>query len=133
MAVRQAECSCGQLQVACDGEPTKVSVCHCDACKRRTSSAFGIAAFFARPRVTVMGGSTAFRRVADSGFGVTFHFCPVCGSTVWWEPERLPDLVAVGAGSFADQDFPAPSQSVDDGKRFGWVTLPDHFAKRAPG
>jgi hypothetical protein len=41
---RTATCSCGQLRVIAQGEPVRVSICHCRACQRRTGSAFGIQA-----------------------------------------------------------------------------------------
>jgi hypothetical protein len=31
-----------------------------------------------------------------------FHFCPSCGSTVYWEPARKPDMIGVAVGAFAD-------------------------------
>ena len=48
MVVRRAECACGQLSAVCSGEPMRVSVCHCLACKRRTGSAFSYNARFPR-------------------------------------------------------------------------------------
>ena len=125
MTTRTASCSCGNVTVTCAGEPAKVSLCHCTECQRRTGSAFGIAAFFAREAVAASGRTNTFRRPADSGFDVVFHFCPQCGGTVWWEPGRMPDLVAVAAGAFADPDFPAPSQVVYGRHRHRWVRLPD--------
>jgi hypothetical protein len=60
-------------------------------------------------------------------FAVNFHFCPLCGSTVFWGPERKPDAVGVAVGSFADPAFPSPSQSVYDERRHAWVPpLPPH-------
>ena len=118
---RLASCACGSLRVACLGEPVKVSLCHCLACQTRTGSTFGIAAFFKRKRVRIDGVAKIFERPSDSGFPVIFHFCPDCGSTVFWEPRRKPDYVAVGAGSFADPDFPAPDQAVYQEHRHGWV------------
>ena len=32
--------ACGQLRVTCEGEPVRISVCHCLECQR-TDSAFG--------------------------------------------------------------------------------------------
>ena len=40
MTTHHAECSCGQLQVDADGDPVRISMCHCLACQRRTGSAF---------------------------------------------------------------------------------------------
>jgi hypothetical protein len=118
--MRLATCVCGQLSASCSGEPTLVSLCHCLACQRRTGSAFGIAAFFARANVTTSGQAHAYTRTSDSGHAVTFHFCPNCGASVFWEPDRKPDMIGVAVGSFADPSFPAPSQTVYDQHRHPW-------------
>ncbi len=79
-------------------------------------------AWFERAQVTsITGNSTQFKRVADSGRSVTFQFCPICGSTVYFQAELFPGLVAVTVGSFADPDFPAPKYSVWEKKRHRWV------------
>jgi hypothetical protein len=121
--LRTAACCCGQLRITCQGEPDKVSACHCLACQRRTGSAFGIAAFFPRDRVRVEGAATTYRRIADSGHGLTFHFCPHCGTTLYWEPERKPGAVAVAVGAFADIGFPPPTQAVWAEHKHAWVRL----------
>ncbi len=123
---REAACQCGQLVIRCSGEPAGVSLCHCFDCQRRTGSAFGIGAFFAREQVTVSkGSSNRFRRGSDSGSEITAHFCGACGSTVWWEPERFPSMVGVAVGAFADPDFPTPVQATWDKRRHRWLQLPD--------
>ena len=109
---RQASCSCGQLQLSCEGEPVRVSLCHCHACQRRTGSAFGVQARFPRERVRIGGRSTTFVRLGDSGNPITVHFCPSCGTTVYWELGQLAGFVAVALGAFADQNFPPPKVSV---------------------
>jgi hypothetical protein len=121
---RQATCACGRLRVRCQGEPVKVSLCHCSQCQRRTGSTYGIAAFYARSALTVEGEVTRFVRASDGGHEVAFHFCPACGSTVYWEPSRKPELMAVAVGAFADPSFPAPTQAVHDDMRHPWVHLP---------
>jgi hypothetical protein len=123
MQTRTASCACGALTVACEGEPALVSACHCLDCQRRTGSAFGVAVFFAREKVHPEGASKSFSRTSDTGSGVTFHFCRDCGSTVWWEPARKPDVVAVALGAFADPTFPAPIQAVFEERKHPWVTL----------
>ena len=126
--LREAACQCGQLVIRCSGEPAGVSLCHCLDCQRRTGSAFGIAAFFAKGQATIVRGSAAqFRRGSDSGSAVTFHFCGVCGSTIWWEPERLPSMIGVAVGAFADPDFPAPVQATWDKRQHRWLHLPDEI------
>ena len=128
---KTASCSCGQLRAICAGDPKFVSICHCDACRHRTGSAFGMAAFFPRAQVTTEGAAKTFTRLSDMGHPVTFHFCPECGASVYWEPSRKPDMIAVGAGAFADPDLPMPQQSVSDARRYGWIAFPVEMIKRA--
>ncbi|HKD24199.1 MAG TPA: GFA family protein [Rhizomicrobium sp.] len=119
MAKRTATCACGALKAHCLGEPKSVSLCHCAECRKRTGSAFGIAAFYDREKLEIDGAFRDFTRASDSGFSVTFHFCPRCGSNVFWEPARRPDQIAVAAGAFAD--FPPPSKEVYVERRLPWV------------
>jgi hypothetical protein len=122
MATREAKCSCGQLRLTCEGEPVRISICHCLDCQRRTGSVFGTQARFSRAQVTrIEGRAKDFTRIADSGNEITFHFCPACGSTVYWELARMPDILAVAIGAFADPGFPAPGVSVYERRQHSWV------------
>ncbi len=134
MTVRLATCLCGQLQVTCDAEALRISMCHCIACQRRTGAPFSAQSRFARERVTVEGRSTAFVRRADSGNDVTSHFCPVCGSTVYWELSGFPEVIAVALGMFADPAYPPPTVAVWEGTRHEWVEhIADLHIQRFPG
>lgn len=95
MTTRRAGCSCGELQVETTGEPVRVSVCHYLACQRRTG---------------------------DSGQTVTYHFCPACGSSVYYQLEKAPDLLAIPIGAFADPQFPMPQFSFYESRQYEWVT-----------
>jgi hypothetical protein len=130
MTVRHASCSCGQLRVTVEGDPVRVSMCHCLACQRRTGSTFGVQARFPREKVTIEGPSTEWVRTADSGNRVTFHFCPACGATVYYQIDDMPELVAIPVGAFADPTFPAPWVSVYESTRHSWTGVPadaEHF------
>jgi hypothetical protein len=54
-----------------------------------------------------ISGKPADFRSCDSG-GATYHFCPECGSTVYWEIAIAPDMIGAGVGSFTDPTFPPP-------------------------
>ena len=95
MQEHEAVCSCGQLRVRTEGDPVRVSMCHCLACQRRTGSAFGMQARWPKDRVEITGRSTEYGRISDDGYERTFRFCPDCGSTVFWTNEDGPDLIAV--------------------------------------
>lgn len=130
MHTRRAACSCGSLRVVVEGEPVRVSICHCHACQKRTGSVFGVQARFPEDRVRIEGTSNKYIRTADSGNQIAFHFCPTCGATVYYRIEQAPELIAVPVGAFADSSFPSPGVSVYEDRVHPWVQLPadiEHF------
>jgi ketosteroid isomerase-like protein len=124
VTTRLASCSCGQLSARVAGDPVRVSMCHCLACQRRTGSMFGVQARFPRENVAVAGKSTTFTRTGDAGGRATFHFCPQCGATVYYEAQGLEPFLTIPAGAFADPTFPAPTVSVYEERMHGWVVPP---------
>ena len=122
MTTRTATCSCGQLRVTVEGDPRRVSICHCLACQQRTGSAYGVQARFDRAQVrAIEGRSTVFERVGDAGSRPTFHFCPACGATVYWENDAMPGAFVVAVGAFADPGFPPPTFSVYEARQHAWA------------
>jgi hypothetical protein len=119
---RDAACSCGQLRLVAEGEPVRVSVCHCLACQRRTGSAFGYQARFPRERVQITGEAREYVRISDEGEPRTFSFCPECGATVYYVLGSAPDVLAIPVGAFADPTFPEPRFSVWESRKHAWVT-----------
>ena len=111
--------------MTCEGEPVRVSMCHCLACQQRTGSVFGVQARYPREQVTSIEGAKAeFVRTGDSGGRVTFRFCPTCGSTVYWDIDKMPDFIAVAVGAFADMSFPTPKIAVYEARRHPWALMP---------
>jgi hypothetical protein len=125
MTTRQASCCCGQLRLTCEGEPVRISVCHCLDCQRRTGSVFGMQARYTPGQIAIEGRAAEFVRPGDSGDSITFRFCPGCGSTVYWTLAGDPAVIAVAVGAFADPGFPPPRRSVYERRRHAWVALPD--------
>ena len=123
MATREASCQCGQLSVLAQGEPLRVSVCHCLGCQKRSGSAFAFQARFPEDRIVVQGEAHEWTRVGDEGGGAVFSFCPRCGSTVHYRSLEDPGIVAVAVGAFADPRFPGPHYSVYEERKHAWVTI----------
>ena len=128
MTSRTASCRCGQLKVAVRGDPVRVSVCHCLNCKKRSGSAFAVQARWPKAQVQIDGESNTFVKVADSGNRATFHFCPECGSDVYYEidgkfDDKFNDLLAVPLGAFDDPFFLTPSFSVWENRKHDWLEI----------
>lgn len=106
-------------------------MCHCFACQKRTGSVFAAQARFATENVVIDGRSTTYVRIGDEGNRVRFHFCPDCGSTVYYQTEDAPELIAVTVGAFADPTFPAPVFSVYEDRKHPWVAVPEGAERMA--
>lgn len=133
--VHKASCRCGNLTLTYEGPvPKRRTLCHCNSCQMRTGTAFSIQGRFPREKVKIEGESTQWRfpneegqevtyRSCDSG-GATFHFCPTCGTTVYWEIDAAPDIIGIALGTLTDPSFPAPIISAFEAYGHPWAMQP---------
>jgi hypothetical protein len=68
----------------------------------------------------VEGAEPATFRSCDSD-GATYHFCPECGSTVYWDMVVAPDIIGVAVGGFTDPTFPPPMISGFEAYGHPWA------------
>ena len=130
MNSREARCACGQLRLSVEAEPDFVSLCHCLECQRRSGSPFGVGAYYPSGRVRIVGSHKSFTRPAAAGRRITNHFCPECGSNVFWEASARAGLYGIAVGSFGDPAFPPPNRSVFEATKHPWVGIDldiEHF------
>jgi hypothetical protein len=85
---------------------------------------FSVQARWPEERVRIEGVTTTFVRTGDEGGVCTLHFCPTCGTTVYWTLDTMPGVIAVAVGAFADPGFPAPTVSVYEDRKHAWVVVP---------
>ncbi len=111
-----------------EDDPVWVSTCHCDFCQKRTGSVFQVGAYFAPDVVLEVHGATSeYNGLALDGAGTvggndtTYHFCPTCGSTVYWVIRGPSASTAIAVGNFVDPDFPAPVLEFHTELRHRWV------------
>ena len=129
---RMASCRCGKLNVTYKGpDPERRTLCSCNSCQLRTGTVFSVQARFPRDKVKIVGKSTKWTfpsgsgervtyRSCDSG-GATYHFCPVCGSTVYWDIAAAPNFIGVAIGAFTDPTFPPPKISGFESYGHPWA------------
>jgi len=121
---KHASCSCGELSVKTLGEPLRVSICHCLECQKRSGNVFSTQVRYERKNVTLSGTPATYTRTADSGHLIHFQFCSNCGGTITYYLDQEPDVLAIPAGMFSDQDLPQPLYSVYERRMHPWVSLP---------
>jgi hypothetical protein len=124
------------LRVSARGEPEWVNICHCRACQRRTGAVLHAGAYFPSAEVRIEGASTTYARGADSGYAISFQFCPTCGTSLFWQPSRFPAHTGIAVGAFADPGFSPPRFSVWQEAMHPWLRLTsdtEHFAQGRVG
>jgi hypothetical protein len=117
-----AHCACGDFRAEAEGEPTLVSMCHCLECQRRSGSPFGVGAWFERAHVRLSGAEKTFARFVEDR-KITNHFCPRCGSCLFWEADKRPGMIAISVGAFGDPDFSPPARSIYESSKHHWIAF----------
>jgi hypothetical protein len=129
MTTECASCRCGKLRATVSGDPVRVSVCHCLNCKKRSGSAFAVQARWPSERVRIEGESKCHEILSDSGNRGIFHFCPECGSDVFYRnagptvDADFANLIAIPLGAFDDPFFVSPRFSVWEERKHNWLEI----------
>jgi hypothetical protein len=98
---------CGSVRYQTEGEPLRVTVCHCTWCQRRTGSAFAVEPVFNEAQVKLSGGPLShYRHLSDeSGRWLEQQFCPSSGTNIGLTLEWRPGLRIIEAGTFDDPSW----------------------------
>ena len=104
-------CSCGAVRFTI-ARHLFAHVCHCDACKKRTGTAYGVSVAIEDPDLEEFHGEVrTFTRIGETGNPVEYDFCPVCATTVRWRVAALRGRQVFAAGAF---DTPSAFEMVGE-------------------
>lgn len=124
-------CLCRAVTFAFDGAPLWVAHCHCDSCRRQTSSAL---ATFVGVRAEQVRFSGLAPARYESSPGVIRSFCPKCGSPIAFEAEgKFPGEVHLFLGTLDDQASVAPRSHVHVGEQVPWFEVLDDLPRYQAG
>ena len=124
----KASCCCGALSLEIAAKPKLNAVCHCDNCKRRTGSAFGHSLYFNREALESVSGDFHTYELENESGKQQRHFCPDCGTTLFWYWELFQEWVGV-AGGCIDSATPEPAISACHERARTWIELPDSWRR----
>jgi hypothetical protein len=119
-------CQCGAIRYEIHAEPLTLYVCHCTECQKQSSSAFGMSMTLPRTALKITQGSPkSWQRKAESGRDVACLFCGQCGTRLFHNPARNPDIVNVKPGTLDDTRWLKPAGHTWVQSAQPWVALPD--------
>ena len=101
-------CLCGAIRYRITAEPITVYACHCTECQRQSGSAFGLSMWVPRNAVEILAGAPKSwrRRVEDRHVDV--FFCADCGTHLFVEPQRAPEVRIVRPGTLDNTKWLRP-------------------------
>jgi hypothetical protein len=121
-ATHRGRCLCGDVAFEFTGKPLWVAHCHCESCRRATSSPFTTYVGVRKDAFRLLSGTI---RTYASSPGVERGFCPRCGSPVTFTGERWPDEVHLFAATLEDAATLAPRAHVNFAESLPWADLHD--------
>jgi len=127
---RTAVCCCEETTIEVEGDPKLHVVCHCDNCKRRTGSAFGVSVYFMNSQIKNIGGTTFVYKISTDTTEQERYFCKSCGTTLYWKISKfdaipnIGDMTGIAGGCFEDNSLPEPTMSATSTRKCTWVEIP---------
>lgn len=120
-------CLCGKVGYSFDGPPEWQAHCHCESCRRATSSPF--TSFFGVLHANFRWTGTP-PAARDSSPGVRRFFCAACGSPMAYQDRERTDEIDLYAATLSDPRLYAPERHVHWNERLPWVRLADGLPVR---
>ena len=127
MSTTKGHCLCRAIEYEFEGKPLWVAHCHCESCRRATSS----------PLATYVGvGVGQFRYLKgevvsyQSSPGVWRYHCGTCGSPMaYTSDDRWPGEVHLYHGTLADPNALVPRGHVHCGEQLAWFDVADDLPR----
>lgn len=117
-------CLCGSVAYEYEGPIGPAGYCHCDDCRRRSGSAFGISVMLEAAKLRIVRGyPKSFTKRGDSGAEVVRSFCAECGSALFTTSAKSPLHVYVQAGSLNDPSVVEPAQQSWTRSAVSWAAI----------
>jgi hypothetical protein len=127
MVKHSGRCLCRNIRYELDGPPLWVAHCHCESCRRQTSSMLATFVGIERRKLRWLGAEPARY---ESSAQVYRTFCPRCGSPVSFEAERnFPGEVHLYHGTLDDPDALVPTAHVHAAEQVSWFEVHDELPR----
>lgn len=119
-------CLCGAVRYRFEGPPNWQAHCHCESCRRATSSP--ITSFFAVDHGRIEWSGTA-PRIFESSPGIFRSFCPVCGSPLTCQSKVRTQEIDLHALTLDDPTAFAADRHVMWNERLPWLHVADDLPR----
>ena len=116
-------CSCRAVRYNIQAEPVRSFQCQCRECQMDSGGGHSSVFVFPRTAFEISGEVREIARTSDRGATKRKGFCPVCGVSIYNEPENIPDLIGIYVGSLDDATSFKPAAVFYTSRGHGWDFL----------
>ena len=116
-------CLCGAVRWESADPPITTRACWCRDCQYLGAGSGTVGACFRTAAFKVVGKTSDFSSVADSGNRMHRRFCPDCGTPLFSEAEARPHLIFVRAGTFDDPNLANPAMTIWTSSAPRWACI----------
>ena len=93
-------CLCGAIRYTVSASLTNVVACHCTHCRKISGAGSSHNAMVPTSAVTFTSGKAKrYQDTADSGNLLFRYFCGDCGSSLFSQREKMPDMMVLKVGT----------------------------------
>lgn len=122
-------CLCGHIRYRFSGAPLWVAHCHCESCRRQTSSAVATFVGVQKDQLTYTSATPSSYR---SSPGVERLFCPKCGAPIAYEnAASYPNETHLYLGTLDDPNAVRATQHVFVAEQLSWFEIDDDLPRYA--
>ena len=96
-------CLCGAIRYTISQPVEVVSACHCTHCQKASGTGASHNALVPTSAVSFTAGKPkAYKDTAENGNTLYRHFCGDCGSPIYSQREKMPELMVIKVGTLDD-------------------------------
>ena len=125
--VTTGHCMCGDIRYEFAGAPLEIGHCHCESCRRHTSSSFVTYLVVDRASFRYTKGKPV---IYVSSPGVERSHCGRCGAPISYENRNE---LAVYACTLDDLSKVVPTMHIRADEQLPWIEIADHLPRYEHG
>ncbi len=120
-----ANCACGAVSVHFAGPVKSMFMCSCEDCQKASGGGHSAFVIARAGDVTIAGPLKSHERASNSGATFRRYFCPECGTPIYGQSSRGPEIVSIPVGLFGAQAAAwfEPNQLIFARSHRDWDTI----------
>jgi len=117
-------CHCGSIRYEVDLTEARHGLCHCTDCRRAVGAPAVAWAMITHSQIKITGQTSVYASSPDA----QRHFCPQCGTSLFYVSEaNLPGMIDVQSATLDDPEALPLQAQIQTAERLSWMAHLDRL------